>query len=647
MGSDYFSVRWTGFVQPRFSETYRFYVQHDDTARLWINNQLVVSAGCCGEHSGTISLQEGVKYAIRLEVEEYQAGAYAILNWSSTTQPKEVIPQSQLFPAPTTPTATPANGQGVYGEYFDNSNFTNFKFGRSDARVNFNWGTGSPASGMGADSFSVRWTGFVEPRFSETYRFYVQHDDTIRLWVNNQLIVNAGCCGEHSGLIALQEGEKYSIKLEVEEYAGGAYAILSWSSVSQPKQIIPQFQLFLPDTPTETPAPTPTLTSTVTLVPTITPTPTSTPGATAVVGSGEVWNFFYFANRRRIAYRVEGDLVAENNGLFFLIIDHLGSTSLVLDQQGTLKSEIRYRAWGGMRYESGIATVDHQFTGQRRHDEIGLYFYRSRWYDTELGRFIQPDSIVPVSGSPISFDRFAYTNNNPLRFTDPTGHYICEGADWADCRVPTRHSRSPVRNTEPVRIDPVYGMWDSGYDFGQDKSGQGDARNYIHPGIDVSGNKTIVAPGSGWVYFLQDLDPRTEDLRYYGNFGILKIPHEQLPNTYYYHILAHMADDNRNDIDQGAWVEVGTPLGIIGSTGNSTGDHLHWEIRIHGDEFRVTFDEGGDPVGFQIVDLPGHTIRNTADKYDLRYFHQLERYYMDPWEWANTEWQGPYDPLND
>ncbi|MBN1536942.1 MAG: RHS repeat-associated core domain-containing protein [Anaerolineales bacterium] len=49
-----------------------------------------------------------------------------------------------------------------------------------------------------------------------------------------------------------------------------------------------------------------------------------------------------------------------------------------------------------------------------------LYYYNARWYDPQLGRFAQADSIVPqgVQG----LDRYAYVNNNPVKYTDPSGH---------------------------------------------------------------------------------------------------------------------------------------------------------------------------------------------------------------------------------
>jgi len=83
--------------------------------------------------------------------------------------------------------------------------------------------------------------------------------------------------------------------------------------------------------------------------------------------------------------------------------------------------------------------TSYQYTGQRAEAGLGLYYYGARWYDPALGRFIQPDTIVPNPGDAQAFDRYAYVNNNPLRYTDPTGHYSPEelmehfGCDNTQC----------------------------------------------------------------------------------------------------------------------------------------------------------------------------------------------------------------------
>jgi glucan endo-1,3-alpha-glucosidase len=140
-----------------------------------------------------------------------------------------------------------SSGTGLTAQYFDNMDFTNSKLTRTDSIINFNWGSGSPVSAMGVDQFSVRWTGQVQAKYSETYTFYTNSDDGIRLWVNGQQIINNWtdhAPTENKGTISLVAGQKYDIKIEFYENGGGALASLSWSSISQGKQIIPKSQLY-------------------------------------------------------------------------------------------------------------------------------------------------------------------------------------------------------------------------------------------------------------------------------------------------------------------------------------------------------------------------------------------------------------------
>jgi len=136
-------------------------------------------------------------------------------------------------------------GDGLRGEYFNNKNFTNLKLTRTDPTINFNWGKGSPAASIGKDSFSVRWTGQVLADYTENYTFFTTPDDTAKLWINGQQIINATRKGqEASGTIRLNAGQRYDVRLEYVENIADARVDLSWASPSQSKQIIPQSRLF-------------------------------------------------------------------------------------------------------------------------------------------------------------------------------------------------------------------------------------------------------------------------------------------------------------------------------------------------------------------------------------------------------------------
>ena len=140
-----------------------------------------------------------------------------------------------------------APATGLTAEYFDNRDFTGTKASRRESAVNFDWGSGSPTAAIGADTFSARWNGFVQPAHTQAYTFYTMSDDGVRLWVNGQLLIDNWTDHgptENSKTISLTAGQRYAIRMEYYEQGGGAVAKLSWSSASQSKQIIPQNRLF-------------------------------------------------------------------------------------------------------------------------------------------------------------------------------------------------------------------------------------------------------------------------------------------------------------------------------------------------------------------------------------------------------------------
>lgn len=159
------------------------------------------------------------------------------------------IPTVNPTSIPTSPPSPTPVANGLLGIYFNNLDFTGTSLMKIDPSINFNWGSGAPATGIAGDTFSVRWTGYVVPRYTQSYTFFAKTDDGVRLWVNNVQIINNWrnqSAKEVSGSISLVAGQRYPIRMDYYENGGKAVAELRWSSSSQIKQLIPSEQLFRP-----------------------------------------------------------------------------------------------------------------------------------------------------------------------------------------------------------------------------------------------------------------------------------------------------------------------------------------------------------------------------------------------------------------
>jgi RHS repeat-associated protein len=146
-------------------------------------------------------------------------------------------------------------------------------------------------------------------------------------------------------------------------------------------------------------------------------------------GSTSTMVRYYYAGAERVAMRTGAA------DPLWLLGDHLGSTSVVANYDGTIYinggrlARQGYKAWGEQRFpdplNSSPLPTTFRYTGQRESETFGLYWYGSRWYDSSLGRFTSPDTIIPLASQGVqAWDRYAGMNNNPVRYNDPSGHCL-------------------------------------------------------------------------------------------------------------------------------------------------------------------------------------------------------------------------------
>ena len=122
-------------------------------------------------------------------------------------------------------------------------------------------------------------------------------------------------------------------------------------------------------------------------------------------------------------------------GTWFYHNGQIGSSALVTDALGNEATGFLYLPYGEIdqAHSNGGYSTTFDFTSQERDPESDLMYYRSRFYDPSIGRFLTPDSTIPNWRDPQAFNRYAYVDGNPIRYTDPTGHKSC---GWnLDCQI--------------------------------------------------------------------------------------------------------------------------------------------------------------------------------------------------------------------
>ena len=143
------------------------------------------------------------------------------------------------------------NGTGLTGLYYsdtgDGTYFHTLTYGRTDPVIDFAWNGAAPAPGLAGTNYSVRWTGKVLAPVTGPITFTATADDGVRLWVNNQLLIDAWvfqAATAYSGTINLIAGQQYDVKMEYFQAGGYASAQLAWSYAGQSTAVIPQSQLY-------------------------------------------------------------------------------------------------------------------------------------------------------------------------------------------------------------------------------------------------------------------------------------------------------------------------------------------------------------------------------------------------------------------
>ena len=109
---------------------------------------------------------------------------------------------------------------------------------------------------------------------------------------------------------------------------------------------------------------------------------------------------------------------------YYYHVNGHGDVTSLTDSSGNIVAQYQYDAWGNIISSTGTMkdANPYRYAGYRYDSSTGLYYLMARYYDPNVGRFITRDSFNGEQDNPLSLNRYAYTNNNPVMLQDPSGY---------------------------------------------------------------------------------------------------------------------------------------------------------------------------------------------------------------------------------
>ncbi len=153
--------------------------------------------------------------------------------YAANMDPSAILTEAYTVTVPTS---------GLRARYYNGRSFGDLQYTRVDPSISFTFADGqSPAPDVQANNFSILWSGTVTPQYSGAMTFLTRSDDGVRVWVNNQLVIdnwNFQGPTDRQGDVQLTAFEEYDIWVEYFNGGGSGEISLSWESAEQPNEII-------------------------------------------------------------------------------------------------------------------------------------------------------------------------------------------------------------------------------------------------------------------------------------------------------------------------------------------------------------------------------------------------------------------------
>jgi RHS repeat-associated protein/uncharacterized repeat protein (TIGR01451 family) len=189
---------------------------------------------------------------------------------------------------------------------------------------------------------------------------------------------------------------------------------------------------------------------------------------------GVVQHTFTYGHDLISQNRLSGNTVTPS----FYGYDGLGSVRFLTNAAGTITDRYDYDTFGSLITMTGSTPNRYLFTGEQLDANLGLYYLRARYYNTDSGRFWSRDSLEVNPNDPYELNRYVYVANNPVNATDPTGYSIlATGLHTSKVTLPT------IVVTKSLAWAVIFGVGLSAAALTANvlfaQRGRGNIRNYI------------------------------------------------------------------------------------------------------------------------------------------------------------------------
>jgi RHS repeat-associated protein len=150
---------------------------------------------------------------------------------------------------------------------------------------------------------------------------------------------------------------------------------------------------------------------------------------------------------------------ADGTTYYYMYNGHADATAL-LKPDGTIAATYYYDAFGNITDTTGVASNTITFAGYQYDKETGLYYLNARMYDPKTARFLQEDTYTGDRNDPLSLNLYVYCHNEPLMYSDPTGHSWISDR-WDDVKKWGKKAGNALADGAEWFADKASDAWDT------------------------------------------------------------------------------------------------------------------------------------------------------------------------------------------